>query len=105
MGEEGGGGATSAGPQSSNIKKHRLLLPLEMDIEHIPRSVLLPRNQRLPPALVHDLVEHEIPRVRLGFVVKIKPRLQPDIDAARHDPQRHMRRHEPSVRPRYAPRF
>src|SRR5690606_18303930 len=67
------------------------LFTLQVDVERVGRSILM-SDQRLATPRVHDLVEHEIGAVGFGLVGKVDPCLQPDIDAARNNPERNVRR-------------
>ncbi|MGY4280839.1 uncharacterized LabA/DUF88 family protein [Bradyrhizobium sp. LM2.7] len=82
-------------PRSSNVEEHRLLRPLQIDRERIHDLVgalAALGDQRRTPHRLLDQVQHGIGGIRRFFVREIEPRVEPDIDAARDDPDVDMRR-------------
>jgi hypothetical protein len=61
------------------------------------------RNERRGTRALFDARQERV--VRVVLVLEIEPRLQADIDPARHQPERDVRRLHPPVPQRHAPRL
>src|SRR5690606_29416356 len=89
---------------ASNIEKDGFFFALQVNIEMID-ATFASTDESLHPAAVFDANKDGILCIGIGFVGKIHPCLQAEIDATSHDPQGDVRRHEATVLERNAPRL
>src|SRR5690606_19810947 len=83
--------ACRAASTSSHVEKHCFLLALKVDIEMVGVARAR-RDQRRYPVLVFQPRVDRVFCARLLFIAETHARLEAQIDAAGHDPERDMRR-------------
>src|SRR4029450_13641319 len=80
-----------------NVEEHCLAFALQIDVECVddgaPSHRAL-RNESAASGIGLDEVKHRVGTVGGFFIGKIHPCAQSSVDAPRHDPKAHVRRHE-----------